>query len=154
MDIPVPLPLDQDGLIRRECPSCRRQFKWHNGPANEEAEAEGSPPIYYCPICGEPAPQDAWFTEEQLTFARGNALPAVMREVQRELKHAFGKSSRGSGFRFEANHAGIPDVPGALVEPNDMQIIASPCHSYEPVKVPDDAAGPFHCLICGQRFAV
>src|SRR5215218_8933899 len=82
MDIPVPLPLDQDGLIRRECPSCRRQFKWHNGPANEEAEAEGSPPIYYCPICGEPAPQDAWFTEEQLTFPRGTALPAVMREVQ------------------------------------------------------------------------
>lgn len=58
------------------------------------------------------------------------------------------------GFRFEANDADIPDVPGTLVEPNDMQIIAPPCHPYEPVKVPDSLAGPFHCLICGQKFAV
>jgi hypothetical protein len=46
----------------------------------------------------------------------------------------------------------IPEVPAALAEPSDMQIIASPCHSYEPVKIPDDAAGPFHYLICGEQF--
>ena len=79
----------------------------------------------------------------------GVAAPAWMQEIQRELKDAFG-SSRRSGIRFESNDADIPEVPAALAEPSDMQIIASPCHSYEPVKIPDDAAGPFHCLSCGE----
>ena len=78
------------------------------------------------------------------------AAPAWMREIQRELKEAFG-SSRRSGVRFEAND-GYSEVPAALAQPSDMQIIASPCHSYEPVKIPDDAAGPFHYLICGEQF--
>jgi hypothetical protein len=120
-------------------------------PANEEAEAEPSAAVYYCPLCGEPAPSDsdAWLTEEQLAYAMGVAAPTWMREIQRELKDVFG-SSRRSGIRFEANDADIPEVPAPLAEPSDMQIIASPCHSYEPVKIPDDAAGPFHCLICGE----
>jgi hypothetical protein len=118
---------------------------------HEEAEAEPSAAVYYCPLCGEPAPSDsdAWLTEEQLAYAMGVAAPAWMREIQRELKDVFG-SSRRSGIRFEANDADIPEVPAALAEPSGMQIIASPCHSYEPVKIPDDAAGPFHCLICGE----
>ena len=123
----------------------------HYGPANEEAEVEPLAAVYYCPLCGEPAPSDsdAWLTEEQLAYAMGVAAPAWMREIQRELKDVFG-SSRRSGIRFEANDADIPEVPAPLAEPSDMQIIASPCHSYEPVKIPDDAAGPFHCLICGE----
>lgn len=36
--VSVPIPRDADGFIRRECPHCIRQFKWHDGPANEEAE--------------------------------------------------------------------------------------------------------------------
>jgi hypothetical protein len=33
-------------------------------------------------------------------------------------------------------------------------IVASPCHAYEPVKVPEAATGPLHCLVRGQPFAV
>ena len=65
----------------------------------------------------------------------GVAAPAWMREIQRELKDAFG-SSRRSGIRFEANDADIPEVTAALAEPSDMQIIPSPCHSYEPSRSP------------------
>jgi hypothetical protein len=35
-----------------------------------------------------------------------------------------------------------------------MMIVISPCHSYEPVKVPEATEGPLHCLICGTPFAV
>ena len=48
----------------------------------------------------------------------------------------------------------LPAPPPAMVEPNDMQIVVPPCHDYEPLKVPDDHAGPFHCLVCGDRYAV
>lgn len=43
MEIQVSLPLDNDGFLRRECPHYMQQFKWHHGPANEEAEAAESP---------------------------------------------------------------------------------------------------------------
>jgi hypothetical protein len=35
-----------------------------------------------------------------------------------------------------------------------MVIVASPCHSYEPVKLPEDHTGPLYCLVCGSAFAV
>jgi hypothetical protein len=28
VSIPMSLPLDGDGFLRRECPKCERQFKW------------------------------------------------------------------------------------------------------------------------------
>jgi hypothetical protein len=155
MDIALTLPLDQDGFLRRECSKCEQQFKWHDGPANEDVETEPAPPAYYCPFCGEPAGEDSWWTQEQIAFIEGTAEPAMMRECERERKDTLGSSSsRRSGIRFEFKGGDIPAVPAALTEPDDMQIIASPCHSYEPIKVPDDATGPFHCLICGQKFAV
>jgi hypothetical protein len=43
--------------IRRQRFKCRWEFKWHHGPANEEAEAEPSAAVYYCPLCGEPRRQ-------------------------------------------------------------------------------------------------
>ena len=48
----------------------------------------------------------------------------------------------------------VADAPAPLVEPNDMEIVASPCHAYEPVKVPQELRGPFFCLVCGAEFAV
>jgi hypothetical protein len=80
-------------------------------------------------------------------------MPGVMREFERELKDVFG-SSRRSGIRFEFKGGDIPAAPVALTEPDDMEIVASPCHPHEPVKVPDDMTGPFHCLVCGQEYAV
>lgn len=48
--IPVSLPPpDSDGFLRRECPSCEREFKWfsHNeGDPNAEPATQ-----YFCPLC-------------------------------------------------------------------------------------------------------
>lgn len=79
-------------------------------------------------------------------------MPVVMRTVQDEIATAF----RGNKFFTvkPGRSDEIPDVPMSLTEPDDMQIVASPCHGYEPVKVPDDTAGPYYCLLCGEPFAV
>ncbi|MBO3674013.1 hypothetical protein [Streptomyces sp. NEAU-YJ-81] len=154
MDIQLTLPLDHDGFLRRECPHCVRQFKWHHGPANEEAEGQPAPAAYHCPLCGQPAGMDSWWTQEQLEYAQGTAIPAATREIEQELRDAFkGASSKHLRFDFKGG-IDTPDVPAPLTEPDDMVIVTSPCHSYEPVKVPEDASGPHHCLVCGQAFAV
>jgi hypothetical protein len=151
MQVPLTLPLDSDGFLRRECPTCERQFKWHHGPANDEAEAHSDPPMYYCPLCGEAAGPDSWWTNEQLEYARGIAMPAALQSVQDEVANAF----RGTKYvTYKPGATDLPDIPASLTEPDDMVIVTSACHDYEPIKVPEDAAGPFHCLICGTGFAV
>lgn len=153
MDISVTLPLDADGFLRRQCPSCDGQFKWHDGPANEEAELEAPPISYYCPLCGLPASHDQWWTHEQAGYIQAAAMPAVMQTVQDELSEAF----RGAkGIKFNPGNVRIDEEQrSALVEPDDMVIAISPCHSYEPVKVPEEnASKPLHCLVCGARFTL
>ena len=39
-----------------------------------------------------------------------------------------------------------------LVEPDDLTMVGSPCHGFEPVKVADDWTEPLYCLVCGQAF--
>jgi hypothetical protein len=52
MDIPITLPLDSDGFLRRECPKCEREFKWHEGPTEDRPQDWNDPPVYWCPLCG------------------------------------------------------------------------------------------------------
>ena len=133
IEVSVPIPRDADGFIRRECPHCMRQFKWHDGPANEEAEQHAPPVTYSCPLCGQPAAVGSWDTAEQVELAQHMAMPQVMEMIHDELQAAFRgirgiTYKRGRGETFDQSHP--------LTEPNDMVIVVSPCHGYEPVKVP------------------
>lgn len=151
IQVSVSIPVDSDGFIRRECPHCRGQFKWHDGPANEEAEQHSAPDAYNCPLCGQPAAVDSWNTEEQGELIQQAAMPQIMGQVSDQLESMF----RGiKGLTYTRGNDELPDESEPLVEPDDMVIVASPCHGYEPVKIPEDHTGPLYCLICGAAFAV
>ncbi|GAB3129097.1 hypothetical protein [Glaciibacter psychrotolerans] len=154
MNIPVALPLDNDGFLRRECPTCLRQFKWHNGPANEEAEQQAPADSYFCPFCAQAALPDQWLTTEQVDHVRGVAIPAAIKSIDDALSEAF-KGFKSKNIKVtKTGHLNTPDEPNPLTEADDMMIIASPCHSWEPIKVPDETASPVHCIVCGQAFAI
>jgi endogenous inhibitor of DNA gyrase (YacG/DUF329 family) len=150
-EIQVSVPLDSDGFLRRECPHCMRQFKWHNGPANEEAEQHARPAAYSCPLCGQPSADDSWNTPEQVNLIEKAAMPFALGLVQDELETMF----RGmKGVEYKRGHEEPVELADPMFEPDDMTIVSSPCHGYEPVKVPEDHTGPLYCLICGSAFAV
>jgi hypothetical protein len=154
MEIEVSLPLDGDGFLRRECPHCLRRFKWHDGPANEEAESQPVPSAYHCPFCGQPAGNESWFTTEQVEFLDAAAAPAIAQLLDDQLDKVFrGASSKHVKFK-RTGRMEAPPHPDPLAEPDDMVIVASPCHGYEPIKVPEDASGPLFCLVCGAAFAL
>lgn len=151
VQVSVSLPNDSDGFVRRECPHCTLQFKWHDGPANEQAEQQPSLVTYYCPFCGQPASVDSWFTQDQVELIERTAMPDLMGLVQDDLEAMF----RGmKGVTYERGDDPVSEPPEPLTEPDDMTIVVSPCHSYEPIKVPDDHTGPLYCLVCGSAFAV
>lgn len=152
IEVEVSLPLDSDGFLRRECPHCMRQFKWHNGPANEEAERNTRPPAYHCPFCGQPAGDGSWYTQGQVEFMEQAAAPRALDLVQDELEKMF-KGMKGVSYK-PGSGSDRPRHPDPMAEPDDMTIVASPCHGYEPVKVPESHTGPLYCLVCGSAFAV
>lgn len=150
----IALPLDNDGFLRRECPSCEREFKRHDGPANAEAEEQPSPVTHYCPFCGSPAGPEKWFTQAQVTYIHEASAPEILQLAHGELTAALRKAS-SKHFRFKpGNGPRIPEPPEPLMEPDDMTIVTSPCHGWEPVKVPDRAEVSYFCVICGEPFAV
>jgi len=122
-----------------------------NCPANEEAEHHAPPVAYSCPLCGQPAAVDSWNTAEQVELAQQTAMPQLMGRVQDDLEAMF----RGvKGMTYKRGGDEITDESEPLTESDDMVIVASPCHGYEPVKVPEDHTGSLHCLVCGSAFAV
>lgn len=149
----ISLPLDSDGFLRRECPRCVREFKWHNGPSSEEAEQQASE-TFFCPLCGEPAGPDSWWTQPQLQLIE-NATERYLDQELGDMFKGLESSTRSNRLiRFEAAGGGAPDPLEPLVEPDDMIIVASPCHPWEPVKIPEDHSEVVHCLVCGAAFAI
>lgn len=151
MEIPVEFPLDADGFIRRECPACTQQFKWHYGPTDSRPPEAADPPMYTCPLCGQPAEPDQWWTQEQIRYQQEVVNFHAMDIVNDEMKRAF-RGSKNVKYTPGTNSA---PAPTALHEPNDMIIVEPPCHPWEPVKVPEERAdsAPLHCLVCGQSYS-
>lgn len=131
------LPLDSDGFLRRECPTCERQFKWL-APTGDDDEGTPTPEGgYFCPHCSTQAPPDAWFTPAQLEQAKAR--------VARDLVVPELKRFERQGFEVEIN---APE-PVALTETDDMKRVDFSCHPEESVKVLDGWERPVHCLLCG-----
>ena len=87
-------------------------------------------------------------------YAEGVATPAAVRLVEDEFKRAF-KGMNSKHFKIEMkDNFDTANEPMPMVEPDDMVIVASPCHFYEPIKVPETESGLFHCLVRGHAFAI
>ena len=132
------IPLDSDGFLRRECPTCEREFKWlqTSGETDEGTETadEGG---YFCPYCGVQAPADTWLTGAQVALAQN----IVATELVRPMLRKFGTYDE-------------PERLDPLTEADDMTRVDFACHPSEPLKVLDDWRKVVRCLICGKLNAL
>ena len=145
--VPVSLPLDSDGFLRRECPTCEREFKWFN---HEEGDADASAvDQYFCPLCGVASGTGSWWTPAQLEYVHGVSGPAIDQFAQDMIADAF----KGMDFKSNRSFSFGIDVPDALAEPDDMVIVEPPCHPNEPIKVSEEDAARVYCRVCGTTFS-
>jgi len=145
------MPLDGP-FIRRECPSCARQFKWHHGPTEDRPADELEASSYFCPYCAVEAEADQWWTQDQVDYMREVAMGSAMRELADEVKQTL-RPRRNKMFTFSVKSSDAP-TPSPLTEPVDMMIVQSPCHPWEPIKILDNWSENLHCLVCGATFAI
>jgi len=152
MEVSISIPLDGDGFIRRTCPKCTTEFKWHIGRTDETPADWDDTPAYWCPICGEASPNDEFLTEAQAEFIKESMAGPALDMIGDAFEDAF-RGSKSITMK-RGNRSDYPEPPTPLTEPDDMLQIKSPCHPREPVKVSEDSIAPYHCLVCGEAFAV
>jgi len=173
----IGLPLDSDQFLRRECPLCFRQFKIETTEADRQsliereleayllheglevraenagaAEADEDEGELWCPCCGQTAPRDQWWTQEQIAYIHVfgyNIMAQIINEkLIRPMKREF--SGRRSGFvsiKFEGKEMEYQE-PWISPEPDDMTVHALPCCGLR-VKLDDDWSQPAYCYQCG-----
>lgn len=132
MEMEVPIPLDPDGFLRRECLACNRKCKWLPSDGSE-APPDG---LYGCPYCQIRSSPDSFWTEEQVDYLAFVGGQAVLKELE-------------SSF-MKVESAPPPPTP---TDPGDMESVQFGCHPQEPVKVYDGwpQSQPVYCLICGTK---
>jgi hypothetical protein len=143
------IPLDSDGFLRRECPTCEREFKWlasQNDDEDPTPEPDGG---IYCPYCSVQAPGDAWHTPAQLEQARAIIMREVVGPQLENLGRSINRLNRSGGMVQASMKADLPDEPESNAEDDAMRQVDFACHPDEPVKVDEGWAKPVHCLICG-----
>lgn len=168
MNVEVQLPLD-GGYLRRECPLCRRQFKVLltegeltqltdkllesfmvekpedlSDPAGEPEEAG-----YTCPYCGQQAPSDSWWTQEQVdyfTTVVKNVMVRIMNEkFIRPMKRKF--SRPGSLLQFRGREL-KEESEWMAPEAGDLSVFDLPCCGRK-IKLEEGWKGAVHCFFCG-----
>ena len=77
----IPINIDDDGYLGRECPECEEYFKITPGTGI----TEGEPPCH-CPYCGHCAKQDQFFTKAQIKYAESVVMRQVSDAVVKDLK--------------------------------------------------------------------
>lgn len=147
------VPLDSDGFVRRECPTCEREFKRFN---SEEGQAAAPPEAgYFCPYCGVQAPANAWFTKAQIAVADSllerEVIAPEMKKFEKSLKDMERKS--GGFIKVDVSKQRPEPPPQPLTEIDDMVRVDFPCHPAEPVKVMESWDKEVRCLICGTPVA-
>lgn len=144
MDVEIPISLDSDGFLRRECPGCVRQFKCFHGRHPDAPDSYEEPDVDpTCPYCGHSAGPDTWWTPAQADYLGDAAVHAAGPGLDDMLGEAFS----GPGMSYEPARRGSPPEPPP--EPDDMVVWEPPCHPWEPVKV-EGAPGRF-CFVCGEQ---
>lgn len=142
----IPVSLDSDGFLRRECPGCLRQFKCFYGRHPDAPDDYVEPDVdRTCPYCGHSASPDTWWTPEQAEYLSEAAVHAAMPEFDKAMK----KAARAPGLSFKPGRRGSAPTPPP--EPDDMEAWEPPCHPWEPIKV-ESLPGRF-CFVCGQQAA-
>lgn len=105
--IQVPLPTDEDGFTGRECPNpaCKTRFMIKFGTGLPDTK------LCYCPYCGYHAPQDQFFTGDQIAYIQSvmmrkveEAFGAMAKDLDRDLR----RKTRGGLIQMKVDYRGKP----------------------------------------------
>lgn len=144
----MPVPLDSEGFLRRQCPTCERELKWLAKEEEGEQSLPESEGGYFCPYCAIQAPGGSWWTEAQIQAAHSILTEEVVKPQLDKFKRQIEGMNRGGFVKFSVEtETSEPADP--LTEIDDMKRVDFACHPGAAVKVIDEWERDVHCPICG-----
>jgi Zn finger protein HypA/HybF involved in hydrogenase expression len=106
MNVSVTIPLDENGMMGRECLECEQYFKLKPGTGLETDNC-------HCPYCDYEGNSDTFWTQAQLEYAKSVAMQQAFNKIVKpeldKLKQTFKqleKSSRNSLIQFKVKSSG------------------------------------------------
>ena len=133
----IPLPLDKDGFLDRQCPhdECSLRFKVHG-----ESWSRKTIDYVVCPLCGHKANAQEWYTVEQ--------AECIRRSVTFSIRQKLGKALRQGADRFNRQNSS-----GDFVQMK-MRVESRPCPIPLPPEVDELVERKVACSVCDCRYAV
>jgi len=153
VQVPIKIPLDDDGHLDRRCPSeeCQAAFKVRFDDWKEKVRDEAA----YCPICRHEAESKAWNTTGQREYIRKAGLAHLQKVVQGALREDSSRfnagQSRGGFIQLSTSYT--PGSPVIAVPPSAaaclrQHFICEDCQCrYSSV------GAAFFCPACGHNSA-
>ncbi|MCG2459480.1 hypothetical protein K8352_01820 [Flavobacteriaceae bacterium F89] len=106
LNIKVTVPLDENGMMGRECLKCEQYFKLKPGTGLETSHC-------HCPYCDYEGNSDTFWTQAQLDYARSIAIQRAYNQIVKpsldNITNSFKKlerTSRNSLIRFKVKTSG------------------------------------------------
>ena len=141
--IPIELRLDDDGLLRKECPYCEQQFKIY---PEDEIETNEK---YYCPMCGLHAPANEFLTKEQFELASDLTMNFIIDELNKgfgKIKTSF-KRAKNVSVDFKPL---AKNEPITLIETTEFEdVVFSCCNKHTFIYSPMTFK-VLYCHHCGE----
>ena len=145
------IPVDSDGFLRRECPTCERESSGFPRPRMMTGT-----PWTMCATAATSAHTagcrrrlNAWLTKAQIAHAQRIAEAEVVEPMLAKFADDITRKFRSAGITTRSAPRRHAEVPDPLTEDDDMTRVGFACHPSEPVKIFEDWHEPAHCLICG-----
>jgi len=91
-EVGVEIPPDEEGYLEKECPSdqCLSRFKVHG----EDWTALTRGEVVYCPVCRHEADAQAWWTTEQLEYAKEVAFGQLKDRFDQAMRRGVAAANR------------------------------------------------------------
>lgn len=152
MRVSVPIKADEEGYLDKECPSeeCMYQFK----VLEEDWKGRNEPA--FCPMCGQEANGDSFWTTEQIKHAQRQALNQFKNKFDNALRASavdFNRKYSQKGFismKMEYRGTGAPSfiLPSPAKRELEQKINCSQCNARYSV-----LGSAFFCPCCGHNSA-
>ncbi|OJV52814.1 MAG: hypothetical protein BGO31_03390 [Bacteroidetes bacterium 43-16] len=150
--INVPIDLDDEGYLDRECPkeTCLYQFK----VLGEDWSKLSDDASVYCPSCRHEAGVNSWFTKEQLEHGRNETINYAKSKlglpIAKDVKQFNAKQSNNSFLKVTAEYKGSTKEHDIVPVPSrtnvDRKIECVECRTH--YSITGDAK---FCPCCGHK---
>ncbi len=142
----IAFPADNDGFVSFQCAFCCYRFKL----SAEELSATDAM-VLYCPSCGLQDTPDSFITDDMKEYMEA-FIKSIFAEKLNVMIDGFGREFRNSKYlTFEKGRKLDVNRPDLPTEPDDLNLLSSPCCGRSmKVDATSNIAG-FYCPYCGVK---